>query len=241
MKEEIYDENHFETNYPNGIQDNYWNVARNKFIASNLKNEKGIVLDIGCGRGIVVNYLRKNTINCYGVEFGNSKPIDSKDKEFLFLNKNAFELDKNFKNSVTTILLLDVLEHMKNPNEFLKNCLIEFPNISNICISLPARMELWTNYDEFYGHYKRYNFDNSLELLNGVNFKFLKKQYFFHLLYFPILITKYFGKGRQTEFKPPKGLLKIIHLIIGKLFYLESILLPNFLPGSSLWLELKMK
>ena len=56
-------------NYPPGIEHYFWNIARNAIIARALKRgrmDAWPLLDIGCGRGIVVEYLRSRGINCIG-------------------------------------------------------------------------------------------------------------------------------------------------------------------------------
>jgi hypothetical protein len=58
-------------NYPTGIERYFWNVARNAIIARSLKRghmHTWPLLDIGCGRGIVVEYLRSQGINCIGCD-----------------------------------------------------------------------------------------------------------------------------------------------------------------------------
>jgi hypothetical protein len=46
------------------------------------------------------------------------------------------------------ILLRDVVEHIEDAGTFLRDLLRAFPNARHVLIAVPARMELWSNYDE---------------------------------------------------------------------------------------------
>jgi hypothetical protein len=56
--------------------------------------------------------------------------------------------------------------------------------------------------------------------------------YFFHALYLPALILKLLGRDRATAFAAPKT--PRLHDILGRLFWLESRLLPKAVFGTSL-------
>ena len=60
--------------------------------------------------------------------------------------------------SIEAISLFDVIEHIEYPIEFLNGLIAHFVNVKYIIITIPAEVELWTNFDVFYGHFKRYNF-----------------------------------------------------------------------------------
>jgi len=109
--------------------------------------DKGLVLDLGCGDGLFLKMLKNKGIRGIGVdvsevaiEKAKIKGLDVKKFDFA-TNKLPFP-----DNSFETVVLLDVLEHLYQPERVLKeayrvskkNLLISVPN-SN---SLPARIQM---------------------------------------------------------------------------------------------------
>ncbi len=241
--EETFNNEDYNSAYPDGIQFNYWNLARNQYIYNKMSklNTKNNILDIGCGRGIIVDFLRERNLNCYGVELGKSKPITEKIEKYIFPETDVFALSKDFSDSIETIMFLDVLEHIEEPEKFLEKCINHFKNLKYIFLTLPARQELWTNYDDYYGHYLRYDYDSCKKLINQFSFQNVTIGYFFHLLYIPIALTRFFKINRTIKQVPPKtSIQKLFHRILGKIFYLDSLLIPKSIPGSSVSITIKI-
>jgi hypothetical protein len=68
-----FDADKFREAYPDGIENNYWSVARNWIIEAALP-DKAHILEIGCGRGVVVSYLLSRGGNAWGSELA-SPPL----------------------------------------------------------------------------------------------------------------------------------------------------------------------
>jgi hypothetical protein len=99
--------------------------------------------------------------------------------------------------------------------------------------ALPARMELWSNYDEFYGHFLRYSRRTLLLLADTAGLRPLELKHIFIGLY-PVmwLLSRFVGK-RSLEAKPPSGLTAFLHLLLGTAFSAEERLpLIGYLPGT---------
>jgi SAM-dependent methyltransferase len=57
--------------YGPGVERDFWHLSRNRIILSCLRRlGPGRVLDVGCGRGILVDYLLARGVDCFGVELG---------------------------------------------------------------------------------------------------------------------------------------------------------------------------
>src|SRR5689334_7499866 len=66
-----YSESQHLANYSPGVENIYWHLARNRIVEAQIRaSGGGRVLDIGCGRGILVDYLVTHGIDCFGVELG---------------------------------------------------------------------------------------------------------------------------------------------------------------------------
>jgi SAM-dependent methyltransferase len=232
-----YTELQYQENYPQSKRYHFWDITRNHIIGLELqKYKKRKMLEIGCGTGVVLGYLFEKGFDISGVELGN--PIINKNLEkFIIINSSFQDLNLSFRKKVEVILLLDVLEHIKDPSIFLEKIFNSFPKLEMLFITLPARQEIWTNYDEYYGHFLRYDL-NSIVELDKVVLPFLpksEKKYFFHLLYFAILFIKKLKKHRQEETKEILGYIeKLFHRLVSFAFILDYYLFPNKLLGSSL-------
>jgi SAM-dependent methyltransferase len=225
--------------YADGMERFYWNRARNTVIERRVRRAlsvaPGRVLDIGCGRGIVVDYLRRSGIDCIGVEISPAPPLNPDVAPHLRLGLDIADLPADLRQAARVGLLLDVLEHLPDPNAFLHRCRNTLPALRVLVITLPARPELWSNYDERYGHFQRYRLEDLPGLLVGIPLRSLDASYFFHGLYVPLRILTLLGRKRNAEFRPPGGgLAGAIHRLMGSVFSLDDRLLPRRLPGTSL-------
>ena len=74
---------------------------------------------------------------------------------------NAVNIDENatklpYKdNSFDTVVLSDVIEHIKNWEDAVKEALRTAKK--KVIITVPAYKFLWSDYDKFLGHYRRYS------------------------------------------------------------------------------------
>lgn len=232
-----FDDNQYYLAYPEGIEGHYWQRARNWIIRHVLKtsllNRTAPILEIGCGRGIVVEDLRHHQFQCDGVE-GADVPIADSVKGYITTGIRAEELDDKIRARYTALLLLDVLEHIADPGNWLREILRAFPNVSFILITVPARSELWTTYDEFYGHSRRYDFQALREIGRQINWRPAKISYFFHALYLPLYVLARSRAPRSIQWVAPQGPKKHLHQFLAWLLMAEYLLLPRTMPGTSL-------
>ena len=233
----------FEDIYPEGIERHYWNSARNRIISRAVcarlqptrSGQLPRVLDVGCGRGIVTAYLRSRGIDCWGCDLGVAPPVDSATASFLMPGANAADLPEPFRLSVSMILLLDVLEHLEDPTELIRSLYHAFPNVDTILFTVPARQELFSNYDVRNRHFRRYDASNIQGLDTPDCFTLGRWSYFFHSLYLPARLLKMAGVDRQTELRAPKSSLSCLaHRAVATGFVIEESLLPAAWPGSSI-------
>ena len=121
-------------------------IPRAKFVFSVLKpylNDGTTILDVGCAEGTFLKLVESynSSINTFGIEpsegFGNYAKNQLKGSVFIGNYQEFSALNK--KNSYDVIITTHVLEHILNPNEFLKTLkgfmhkdsilYIEVPNI----------------------------------------------------------------------------------------------------------------
>ena len=134
------------------------------------------------------------------------------------------------------VLLLDVLEHIKDRRQYLQQIYRELPNCRQLVITVPARMELWSGYDEHWGHHLRYDRPGLEAELSESGFAPEKTAYFFHWVYLASLIMARLGFAKKMHFQPiaSRGLKAVCHRVLGRMTDLESRLVPGGVAGSSI-------
>lgn len=232
----------FDAIYPTGVERHYWNRCRNAVITDVIRSigDHGPILEVGCGKGLVVAYLRKQKLEVTGVELAQVTPLTEVESH-VRTSMDAMELDLNERARVQTILLLDVIEHLEYPSAFLQKLRFGFPSLRYFVITVPARQELFSNYDEFNGHFRRYD----LELLNNHvadgNGTVMRASYFFHALYPAAWLQLRLSKKRKLAFPvPSRGPASWLHAMIGRIMFLEHRILPGSWRGTSLIAAVKV-
>lgn len=232
---EEFNKDQFASIYPDGIENHYWNHARNKIVLKFLRKfglHRMSILEIGGGRGVVTRFLHENRIDITGVELADVIPVEGTEGYF-FSGADAFSFPIGQRKRFTVILLLDVIEHIKKPSEFIETIILHYPNLKHIVITVPARKELWTNYDEYNGHFMRYCL-RDIKKIETEGIQLFSAGYFNHILY-PVfwLYAKLF-KSRETELRGPSGWHIAIHRVLSWVLQADYWLMPKSFPGTSI-------
>ena len=235
---ETFNQSGYTEGYPFGIEQHFWNIARNDLVYRWLQprlKEHELVMDVGCGTGIVVNDLKSRGLHMQGVELGPA-PIMPGLTADVRTETNVFDLDPELKNEIRAVLLLDVIEHMQERREFLQKIYWELPNCHTLLVTVPARMEIWSEYDRYWGHHLRFDRHGLENDLVAAGYSIDKNAYFFHWVYVSSLLLKLLRISKSNEFKAIKrgGFKAFCHRILGLFTCLESRLIPGAIAGSSI-------
>jgi SAM-dependent methyltransferase len=223
----------FDEAYPPGIEHLFWTLARNRIVLREIRAvaaERGNIqriLDIGCGRGIALRYLRNQGIDCFGVEAASSPSLGDL-TSFIRSGIDCFQIDARERAGYEALLLLDVLEHIADPVGFLRDVRAAYPNARALILTVPARKELWSNYDEHFGHFRRYTVETLAEELRASGFETIRSRYFFRALY-PVMWGM---RGHRTTTTRAPGNVAL-HRFMADCFIAEDRLLPGSIPGTS--------
>ncbi|WP_187437124.1 class I SAM-dependent methyltransferase [Bradyrhizobium rifense] len=226
--------NEFDELFPLGYEGHYWHRARTAIVKSYVHAFCGVgdtLLEIGAARGHYVSVLRKAGFDAYGCDLGDPW-LHEEARPFVFPKTDFAEIDKELRERVTTVLLLDVLEHIEQPVTFLDRVVRAFPALRLLIIALPARQELWSNFDEHYRHFLRYDVTELRKLALRSRLSIKSYSYVFHGLYLPTLLLKKLGMKRGTAFRAPKA--PRLHRLLGIVLRVESQFLPKNVYGTSL-------
>ena len=233
-----FDSHQYDAAYPDGVEHHYWHVRRNLLVQRLLGSPRraGRVLEVGCGRGVVVQHLRELGYDCWGCDLAAAPPLSSAVEGYLHLATDARSLDESFAREVDVLMFLDVLEHLENPSEFVRCCCKSFGNARRLLVTLPARQEIWSNYDDFYGHQARYTTASARSMLVDAGAEVQDLGYYFHLLYPPAVVLSAVGAKRALEVKAPASVAsRAAHRLVAGAMALGSHLVPTWIPGTSLY------
>lgn len=227
--------------YPKGIEHNFWHQARThevKLAVGDALKALGLpsdskILEVGCGPGIVVAGLRAAGFNAHGVELAKPEPLPAA-AAYLQTGASALEQTPTFTQDVRVLLLLDVIEHIEKPADFMRDLLTAYPQTQAVIVSVPARPEVWSNYDTHFGHYRRYTGLALKQDLSQAGLTHIKMRPLFALLYGAALVLTLLKRQRSLEQRAPRNLP--LHKLVGLYFRLEARVLRGlpFLPGLSL-------
>lgn len=229
-----YSKEQFDDNYPPGIEDHFWIKARNAIILDLVKKAgmaADTLMEVGCGRGIVVEYLRHEGMNCLGCELA-PVPVPDHMKSHITVGTDATALDSQVRQAVTGLLMFDVIEHIDDATGCISRIAEAFPNAERLLITVPSGPELWSKWDEHFGHFRRYTRSSLRADLEQTGFTPTKFNSFFHSLYIPMRLMNVLGLERSTNQRAPST--PFLHALLARLFYLEYQMSPSWFIGTSL-------
>jgi SAM-dependent methyltransferase len=233
-----FDHDQFSEAYPPGIERSWWSLARNHVITRAFRSHipsDARVLEIGCGTGIVTAHLRRAGWDVSGVDLGlPTQGVHA--QEHLLLGTDVFSLSAEQKERFTVLALFDVIEHIQDAPTFLFDLLTAFPKVERVIVTVPARKELWTSFDDHFGHFRRYDRDWVRTQFDASGLRTEHTSYFFHSLYPAITLNNWMrGRKRNVRFTAPApGLASFANACIAGSFDLEARLLPGSWVGSSI-------
>jgi len=141
------------------------------WISKRADNSELELLDIGCGSGKFVNYLREKQINATGIE-PSSILFDKYLKERACFYNSSLEDYCNTSKRYDIVTLVDVLEHVEHLGSFIANIakiqpvngymIIELPLIDNLFATLLGKK--WPHYNKY--HYSYFTKTTLNKLLN---------------------------------------------------------------------------
>ena len=230
-----FSEQQYDLAYPDGIESHWWTLARSQIVAQAIAScapGNAPVLEVGCGRGVAVKNLRDLGIAAFGVELAAVEPLPVV-AGYVTTALDAAELPEHERAQYKTLLLLDVIEHMPDPAAFIQTLTAAFPNASTLIVTVPAGQALWSNYDEFYGHQRRYSLDMLTTLAQRIEAEIAKVSYFFHALYVPARALALLGRQRETRIAAPRASQLWLHKIMAFIMKADYVLLPKRVKGTS--------
>jgi SAM-dependent methyltransferase len=193
--------------YERLYREHWWWRSREEFLLKVIQSlklpTKSNILDIGCGDGLFLDRLSEFGGIIEGLESDSS--LISRDSA----NRHRIHIgpfDRTFKpnKQYGLILMLDVLEHLPEPEAALKHAVELLDSDGLVVITVPAFPCLWTTHDDINHHYVRYTKQSLKRLATSASLRVDLMRYFFHWL-FPLKLAIRFKEMLiLTHPTPPK-------------------------------------
>ncbi len=158
-----------------------------------------IFVDIGCGDAFVLQRLSQHfpTSSFYGIDTAlDASTIaqlqaDGLPKQ-IHLYQNLDQLPSDLFQVCDFLLLLDVIEHIDDDEDFLRQ-LVKRSYVgkqTQMLVTVPAFPSLFCSHDRFLGHYRRYTKKSLEQLLLRAGWHTIGSGYFFCSLLLPRLLQR---------------------------------------------------
>jgi len=182
-------------------------INYNKFIVSliinslNFKSIKNTV-DFGSGIGTLAKIFYEKT---------NNKPlcIEIDDKGIKYLKTQKFKVFNSLNEiscKIYNVYSSNVLEHIKNDKKIVQEIYNKLEYGGKLILYLPAKEIIYSDFDKRIGHYRRYEKNKLINMLQDANFKVLKIDYCDSLGFFASFITKLIGYKEGKGLASPSAL-----------------------------------
>ena len=123
------------------------------------------------------------------------------------------------------ILMIDVLEHVKDDGALLRSYVDRAPAGAHVLISVPAFQFLWSGHDVFLGHERRYTRAQLEALLRRAGLEIVRSRYCFAVLLPLVVLIRLYDRWRLRDgkFEPRSALTRQPPLANALLTWLHSL------------------
>lgn len=150
-------------------------------------------VDIGGGNGYQANFIQQKFSDkkIFLIEPGYEGCLKAKNYGVKNIYNIPFQEFDFIGNNIGGVGLFDVIEHIENDSLFLQ----EIAKSSNpgtlIYVTVPAYQSLWSDTDDYAGHYRRYNKNMIKSLAKKSDLNLIYSGYFMFYLPLPIYFFKH--------------------------------------------------
>lgn len=172
------------------------------------------VLDVGAGSGFFSKELlalgKAKRAWCVDTSYLNDHD-QTVDGNIIFYRKSVDQLN------VQQVLLMDVLEHVDDDEQLLRQYIDKVPSGCWFLITVPAFSFLWSDHDVYLEHRRRYTLEQIDSLVRRSGLHLQVSAYYFGLIFPLAVLTRLAQRIGKSIFRvkaSPQSQLKQHHLLI---------------------------
>ncbi|MBI1325386.1 methyltransferase domain-containing protein [bacterium] len=139
-----------------------WWLARARLVSCLIDRELGPgahqVLDVGCGWGVTLDHLERAGHHVTGMDIGRGglEKLAKPGRRLILGDIESGPIPESAKSRFDAVLALDVLEHLDDDAGALRNLASLARPGGLVILTVPARPDLWSEFDTVQGHKRRY-------------------------------------------------------------------------------------
>jgi ubiquinone/menaquinone biosynthesis C-methylase UbiE len=168
------------------------------------QDERAFILEVGCSSGFMLkpiqNQFPRSLVIGSDIVKGPLEKLAGSNPTIPLLH---FDLTTCplYTDSVNAVVMLNVLEHIKEDELALKQVFRILKPGGIVVIEVPAGPDLYDVYDKLLLHHRRYSMGNLVKLAKGVGFNILNQSHLGFFLYPFFYLVKKQNKSKQNEIK----------------------------------------
>jgi 2-polyprenyl-3-methyl-5-hydroxy-6-metoxy-1,4-benzoquinol methylase len=202
----------------------WWFVARREIfrrvIAAVVPPGEGhVVLDVGCGTGANLGALAAD-YTCVGIDTS-SEAIRLAGSRFPQVEyRQGFAPDdvSDVLPQASLVILSDVLEHVSDDFALFSSIFAATQPGTHFLVTVPADLSLWSQHDESFGHYRRYDPARFQRIWDGLPVSVELESYYNSRLYPLVKLVRWWNRRQGkangaagTDFNlPPRNLNRML-------------------------------
>ena len=205
----------------------WWFVARREILLGvlerNLDPKRGLqILDAGCGGGATMERLRRYG-SVQGMEMS-EEAVEHNRKRGREVILGSIESMPFADNSFDLTLALDVIEHVPDDLQTLRELFRTLRPGGLLLVTVPALRMLWSTHDVSHGHYRRYTSGELRSRFETAGFEVVTVTYFNTILFPLILVFRWLRRLRPKS--TTSDLIEVprpLNTLLARIFSLEKL------------------
>lgn len=209
----------------------WWNKVRFDFVRRNILSHKSItdstLLDVGCGTGSFLSWLKRDPnfsdYTLIGVDASQQACDYATAKKMrALLYDFSHPLFEIIQEEISLITMLDVLEHIPNSVDVLKNIRGTASQGAMLIVLVPAFEFLWSPWDDELGHCRRYTKTSLLNEIQQAGWRPVACQYLFGAMLLPALVRNALIKAKLLSPVEFPNVSRSLNNLLAKYFSVEN-------------------
>lgn len=188
-------------------REHWWWRAREHVVLETLRRQRPAagwrrILDVGCGDGLLFDRLG---------EFGEVEGVEADPslvspggRHRAQIHVRPFDASFQPGKSYSLILMLDVIEHLRDPVGALRHVAQLLERDGILVATVPAFPMLWTTHDDLNHHVTRYTRRSFGTLAEQAGLRVDATRYFFHWLFPAKLVVRVLEALTRSQPTPPR-------------------------------------
>jgi len=228
------------------LESGYWLFRARRELIFTLLRRSGVhpdskILDAGCGGGLLIRFLqRKGFKNVSGIDTSKMMVNLCRERGLMNVSRQDCIATAFSDERFDLIIAADVLEHLENDVDVLREWERILKKNGRLIITVPAFKFLWSSHDEVCHHYRRYSKSALIHLLKKADFSVDRISFWNFTLFFPVYLMRvlqgWFSRDKAEPTDQLYELNPFINNLLVQLLRIENQLLSwiNFPVGISI-------